>query len=302
MSVLVNEFLLGCRRSLAAQAIAIFIVVPLTCALICLPLWLVMQQNASIWLLIVLAALFLLILIGGGVGAVAWTFRRRAQKLDDIFGRLGLSGSLYQLYYRKYHGRMADRSVAVYFYRGPTLEIEVETALQTRMAVTRSDGDATFFSRLLGREPMQIADERTQGLLAFAIDEEWARGAITDPDVSDCLHRLLKDSDAFIRRHVVVQPGRLRLTLFGSRSLFSFELDPVQAEGWVNDMLALARALDLVPDPKITDTVTSAEEIAQSVKQSSPTTLWKITLLVVLGTVGCACGAGLLGFLWALSQ
>lgn len=302
MSVLVNELLAGCRRSLAAQAIAIFIVVPLTCALICLPLWLVMQQDASIWLLIVPAALFLLILIGGGVGAVGWVFRRRAQQFDSIFEGLGLSGSLYQLYFRQYHGRMEDRDVSVYFFRGPTIEIEVETALQTRLAVTRSDGDAAFFSRLLGREPMQLTDERAQDLLAFAADEQWARRAINDPDASGCLHRLLERSDTFIRRHVVVQPGRLRLTLFGSRSLFSFELDPAQAEGWVRDILALASALDMMPEPTITATVTSAEEIAQSMKQGSPATLWKITLLIVLGTVGCACGGGLLGFLWAVSQ
>jgi hypothetical protein len=302
MSVLVNELLAGCRRSLAAQAIAIFIVVPLTCALICLPLWLVMQQDASIWLLIVPAALFLLILIGGGVGAVGWVFRRRAQQFDSIFVGLGLSGSLYQLYFRQYHGRMEDRDVSVYFFRGPTIEIEVETALQTRLAVTRSDGDAAFFSRLLGREPMQLTDERAQDLLAFAADEQWARRAINDPDASGCLHRLLERSDTFIRRHVVVQPGRLRLTLFGSRSLFSFELDPAQAEGWVRDILALASALDMMPEPTITATVTSAEEIAQSMKQGSPATLWKITLLIVLGTVGCACGGGLLGFLWAVSQ
>jgi hypothetical protein len=302
MSVLVNELLAGCRRSLAAQAIAIFIVVPLTCALICLPLWLVMQQDASIWLLIVPAALFLLILIGGGVGAVGWVFRRRAQQFDSIFEGLGLSGSLYQLYFRQYHGRMEDRDVSVYFFRGPTIEIEVETALQTRLAVTRSDGDAAFFSRLLGREPMQLTDERAQDLLAFAADEQWARRAINDPDASVCLHRLLERSDTFIRRHVVVQPGRLRLTLFGSRSLFSFELDPAQAEGWVRDILALASALDMMPEPTITATVTSAEEIAQSMKQGSPATLWKITLLIVLGTVGCACGGGLLGFLWAVSQ
>jgi hypothetical protein len=302
MSVLVNELLVGCRRSLAAQAIAIFVVVPLACVLICLPLWLVMQQDASIWLLIVPATLFLLILIGGGIGAVTLIFRRRAQQLDSIFEGQGLSGSLYQLYFRQYHGQMEGRNVSVYFFRGPTLEIEVETALQTRLAVTNADGDAALFSGLLGREPMQIADERAQDLLAFAIDEEWAHEAITDPDASDCLHRLLEGSDTFIRRHVVVQPGRLRLTLFGSRSLFSFELDPVQADGWVKDMLALAGALDLLPKPTVTDAIASAEEIAQSMKQSSPTTLWKITLLIVLGTVGCACGAGLLAFLWAVSQ
>lgn len=302
MSVLVNELLVGCRRSLAAQAIAILIVVPLTCALICLPLWLVMQQDADVWLLIVPATLFLVILIGGGIGAVTLVFRRRAQQLDSIFEGLGLSGSLYQLYFRQYHGQMEGRNVSVYFFRGPTLEIEVETALQTRLAVTNADGDAAFLSELLGREPMQAADERSQDLLAFAVDEEWARRVITDPDVSDCLHRLLEGSDTFIRRHVVVQPGRLRLTLFGSRSLFAFELDPAQADEWVNDMLALAGALDLLPEPTVTDTVTSAVEIAQSMKKSSPTMLWKITLLIVLGTVGCACGGGLLGFLWAVSQ
>jgi len=37
-------------------------------------------------------------------------------------------------------------------------------------------------------------------------------------------------------------------------------------------------------------------------KRSNPQTLWKITLVMVLALVGCACGAGFLGFLWALSQ
>jgi len=219
MSVLFEEMLLGCRRSLATQLIAILIVVPLVCAFVCLPLWLVARWEASIWVLIIPASVFLLILIGGGVGAMGLTLRRRARQLDQVFCPLGLSGSLYQMYFRQYHGQVQDREVAVYFYRGPTLEIEVQTALQTRLAVTRRDGDASFFSRLLGREPLQIADERLQELMAFALDEEWARNALTNASVSELLGQLIRDDDDFIRRHVVLQPGRLRFTLFGSRNL-----------------------------------------------------------------------------------
>ena len=302
MSVLFEEMLLGCRRSLAVQLIAILIVVPLICTLICLPLWLVARWDASIWILIITAGFFLLILIGGGIGGMGLTFRRRARQLDSVFCPLGLTGSLYHLYFRQYHGHVQDREVSVYFYRGPTLEIEVKTSLQTRLAVTGRGGDASFFSRLLGREPLTITDERLQDLMAYALDAEWAQNALTDGSVPELLHRLINDDDNFIRRHVVLQPGLLRLTLFGSRNLFSFELEPPEAEKWVYDLLALAQALEQITEPEVTAEETTAEEIAQSVKQSNPLTLWKITLLMVLGLVGCACGAGMLGFLWVLSQ
>ncbi len=82
-------------RSMVTGLIATLIVVPLTCVLIFVPLLLVQRFDAGIWVLIVGGALYLLIMIGGGWGAVGWTLLRRKRWLDSVFVPLGLAGRVY---------------------------------------------------------------------------------------------------------------------------------------------------------------------------------------------------------------
>ena len=61
-------------RSMVTGLIATLIVVPLTCVLVFVPLWLVQEFNLGIWVLIVSASLYLLIMLGGGWGALGWAW------------------------------------------------------------------------------------------------------------------------------------------------------------------------------------------------------------------------------------
>ena len=107
MAGVLREGQRGCWRSLTIQLIAIGIVVPLGCGLIFVPLWLVGRFDLSIWWLIVPAALFLLILIGGSVGLLGFVVYRRTRQLDEAVRPLGLTGSTYQLFIAavKIHGK-----------------------------------------------------------------------------------------------------------------------------------------------------------------------------------------------------
>ena len=119
-------------RGLVISLISVLVVVPLTCLLIFIPLGVVSRSDASIWVLIVPAGLYLLIMLGGTWGAVGWSLYRRKRWLDSVFAPLGLTGSAYTISGRQYQGVVQGREVTVRFYRGPTLDLYVSTPLQTR--------------------------------------------------------------------------------------------------------------------------------------------------------------------------
>jgi hypothetical protein len=302
MSEFVRGAQRGCLRSLSIRLLSVLIVVPLACLFVFLPLILVTRFEMSVWVLLISSALFLLIIFGGGGGWAALTIYRRARQLDALFVPLGLSGSPYQLFFRQYHGRIGDRHVSVYFYRGPTLDVEVDTSLQTRLAVTGRDVDNTFFSQLFSKEPLQLQDEELGDLMVFALDEEWSRQLLAAGNVPSLLHRLLRFEGPFVRRHVALGPGRLRQRLFGNRNLFRFEIDPEEAAQWVHDLLTLVKTAERLPGPEVPAEETGAERLAASVRQTNPNAIIAVTVAAVLLAFGCAAAVGVAAFLWVSAQ
>jgi len=302
MSELVRGAQRGCLRALSIRVLAILVVVPLGCLLILLPAYLVMQMDLSIWVLVISSALYLLILFGGGGGLLAFTVYRRSRHLDALFTPLGLHGSLYQFFFRQYHGRIGDRHVSAYFFRGPTLDIEVGTSLQTRLTVTERDVDTSVLARTFGKEPLSIADERLSDLIIFGIDEKWARALLREEGVSDLLHQLIRFEGPFVRRQVLLGPARLRLRLFGNRNLFRFDLKPEQAERWVRGLLTLIKMAETVPDPEVLSEETGAERLATSIRQRSPYTWMAITLVAILAIYACAGAVGVATFLFLTAR
>jgi len=302
MSELVRGAQRGCLRALSIRLLAVLIVVPLGCVLVFLPLYLVMQMDVSIWVLVISLTLFLLILFGGGGALVALTLHRRTRQLDSLFTPLGLTGSPYQLLFRQYRGRIGDRHISVCFFRGPTLDIEVETSLQTRLAVTERDADTSFLAQLFGREPLRLEDERLSDLMMFALDETWSRRLLGEGDVPALLHRLVRFEGPFVRRQILLGPGKLRLRLFGNRNLFRFEIDPEGAAQWARDLLALVKAAEKIPEPEVLAEETGAERLAASMRERNPYTLIAVTVVAVLGAFGCAGALGVAAFLWVSAQ
>jgi hypothetical protein len=295
---------MGCLRSVFVQVIAVLIVVPLACVLIFIPLTLVNQSDLSIWWLIVPAGLFLLILVGGGIGGLVLVLSRRTRQLDALFAPLGLVGSLYSLTFRQYHGTVQGRNVAVYFYRGPALEIDVETDLQTRLAVTGQHADTNAIARLLNRQPLALTDPALSVFTAFGLDEAWSRELLAQEETPDLLERLIHFEGAFTRRHVILRPGWLRLHLFGSRNLFDLTLDamPEQVQQWFDDLMALVRIAEALPAPQVTAEESSAERMARSLRSRNPYLVPLITIGVILAVFFCAIAVGVVAFLWAMAR
>jgi hypothetical protein len=304
MSTFLRETRTGCARSLLIQVLAVLIVVPLACVLIFVPLTLVNRSDASIWWLIVPAGLFLLILLGGGIGALVLVLSRRTRQADALFTPLGLVGSPYSLFFRQYHGTVQGRSVAVYYYRGPTLEIDVETPLQTRLAVTGKDADTMFLVRLLDRDPLALDDPKLSAFTALGLDEAWSRDLLAQTRTPGLLQRLIRFEGAFTRRHVILRPGWLRLHLFGSRNLLDFTLDvtPDQARQWLDDLLALLRLAESLPAPQVTDEESAAERMARSIRDSNPYLAPGIIVGAIVAVIGCAIAIGVAAFLFAAAQ
>ena len=179
-------------RSLVITLISVLVVVPLSCLLIFVPLGIVTRSNASIWWLIVPAGLFLLIMIGGGWGALGLSLYRRKRWLDNVFNPLGLTGSAYMLSGRQYHGAVQGREVTARFYRGPTLELHVNTLLQTRLGIGEKSQVGLAVAGLFNRQPLPLDDPDLDALSIFALDEDWARMLWTDPEAKALLQRLMR--------------------------------------------------------------------------------------------------------------
>jgi hypothetical protein len=284
LSKIAREAGTGCARAATIRIVAALLVVPLFCILIVVPLGLVTRLDLHPGWLAVPAGLFLLLLFGGGFGGFAWVLARRRRHLDAVCAPLRLSGSLYQMFFRQYHGTVAGRRVALYLYRGPAVELEVETSPQTRLAVTEGDAETSTLARLFNREPLALDDPAMDGLAVMGLDEEWARRLLAQAEVPALLRRLVTFPGSYTRRHVILRPGSWRLFLFGSGRLldFNFDLTPEGLQSWLEDLLALCQAAEALPAPQVTDEESSAERLARRVRERNPYLLPAITA----GTMG----------------
>jgi hypothetical protein len=270
MSVVVREGSKGCLRSVLIQLIAIVVVLPLGCLLVGVPFWLVTEYDLNIVWMIIPALLFLFILFGGGFGGLAFVIMRRRRRLDSVAVPLGLEGSRYQLYFRKYLGSLQSREVGLFFYRGPTMEVEVGTGLRTRLGI--SEGAASRFSGMLNRQPLSLEGLGMGDLTVYALDENWARVFLAQRGVPFHLQQLMALTRAFTIRHVILQPGWLRVYARGSRNVldFNFDVTAEQAQGIFEHLLALAEIAESAPPPQVTDELTKLERTAQSLRGRNP--------------------------------
>ncbi|MEW5868733.1 MAG: hypothetical protein AB1894_05605 [Chloroflexota bacterium] len=276
-------------RSLAISVISILIFCPLACLLIFLPLWIVNDQNLSIWYLIIPAGLFLLILFGGGFGALALTALWRARQLDALFVPLGLKGESYATFFRRYSGDFGGRQVRIYFSRGPLVEIEVATALQTRLSVTDAHAERRALAKLFNQAPVVSNHPALPGLSVYSIDQAWAQNLIEHPEVPALLRRLLALQGNFTMQYLVLRPGWLRLTLFGSRRLldFGFDLTAQQARQYLEDLSQCIANAENLPAPQVTESETPLERTAEKVRSRNPYLVPLITVAVTLGSIFC---------------
>ncbi|MBN1583928.1 MAG: hypothetical protein JXA89_24685 [Anaerolineae bacterium] len=281
MSTIGKDIARGCGRAMVIRVIAIVVGVPLAGALIAILLALASAFEARPWVLVVAGGVSLVLLFGAAAAFMFIVIYQRKNKLDALFAPLGLSGKAYDSFFRQYHGTMQDRQVDVWFYRGPVLEIEVSTSLQTRLGVTGPHADTRFLAGLAGRQPLPLNDPTTDDLTVFAHDEGWTRALLANPHAVELVRQLIALDSMFSRQQVILRPGTFRLMLSGSRRLFGIDLEPERVHCWVNALLRLVHIAEHLPAPQVTDEISSAEQFARRLRNRNP--YW--TLWVALGTV-----------------
>lgn len=268
-------------RSVVISLASAAIVVPLGCVLVFVPIWLVTTFDTSIWVLIVPLVLYVLILFGGGFGALALVFYRRKRWLDAVFIPLGLTGSAYMISGRQYQGTVDGREVTARFYRGPTLELYVSTPLQTRVGIAEKTKVGLALAGVFQRQPLPLEDPDLERLSVFALDEDWARSLLSDPKAKMLLLRLMQGGESWaLMQQVHLWPGTFLLRLYRNKNLFRYSVAPEEAREWLDDMLALARIAEALSAPQVTAEETSAERLVRTGRTTS------IALIIVAALVG----------------
>jgi hypothetical protein len=281
MSKLLRAWSLAYGRTFVVGLIATAIVLPLGCLFVFVPLWLVTRADFGIWVLIVSASFYVLILNGGVFGSLVWVLRRRKRRLDAAFTPLGLTGERYILTGRRYHGTVEGREVDVRFYRGPMLELHLSTPLRTRLGVAEVGSTTPALARLFGREPMDLEDPDLNGLRVYALDENWARSLLSDPGARALVRRLIDAGESWaLVRQVVLGPKAFRLRLYQNKRLFKFEITAEEAQQWLDDLLALVCIAEGLPMPTVTAEESTGEQLVRTGGAS------RIGLLIVALLVG----------------
>ena len=299
MSKILKAWSLAYGRSAVVALVAATVIVPLGCLCIFVPLWGVTRADLSIWVLILSASLYVLILNGGTFGALLWILRRRKRHLDAAFVPLGLEGERYMLTGRQYRGIVDGREVRVLFYRGPMLEMHLETPLQTRLGVAEVGSTTPALARLFGREPVDLDDPTLSEFRVYALDEGWAHSLLAEAEARARLRRLLNGGGSWaLIKQVVLGPGSFRLRLYRTKHLFKYDITPEDAQQWLDDLLALAHIAESLPAPKVTDEESTAERLART-GGTQRIGLIGVALLVGLPTCVLAVAAAAF-FVWAI--
>jgi hypothetical protein len=244
--VMLKDRLKAIIISLISAAIAI----PLICACTFVPIAIANQTNdetTALLIMVIPACLFLIVMIGGSFGTLFFVFSRRAKQYDAIFAPLGLEGRAYMLSGRRYEGTVQGRQMIVKVYRGPALDMGIETPLQAKMSVANSDTVSVSLARVFGREPLPLSDPGLNGMTVFAHDEGWALSLLANAEVQDALRQLILNDSDYLMRQVHLDPGRLRLYLYRSRGMFRFSVTAAEVGQWADALLSIARIAESLP-------------------------------------------------------
>lgn len=219
-------------RSLLIIYISLLVVIPLSFIFIVILLWRDRYSQISDWVLIAFFIVWELIFLGGLAAFVIVVTRRRKKWLDSVFTPLGLVGHRYLINWWEYRGMIQGREVLVRFYKGPTLDLFIQTPLQTRFGVTTPDQPGLFIADLLNKTPMRVSNPRAQGLCVFALDEAWMNDFLSSDEVADALSRLVNAAGSWpLIRQVLLAPGLLKLTLYRNKNLFEVHFDSQEIKG-----------------------------------------------------------------------
>lgn len=252
------------RQMLIALA-AMVVILPLACLCLGVPLYVVQNGNydSDVEFLILLVPIlgFGLLVIGGSLGLAVFIIMRRARELDAAFTPLGLAGRLYLTNGRQYHGTFSGRPVDAYFYRGPTLDLYLGTPLKTRLSLGAKDRVGQAIAGWFNYQPVTLPEAELNHLSLYALDEAWARGLLSDPNVKAAILRLTAEATDLELRQVHFQPEALLLRLYHTDTKL---ITADHLRQWLGDLQALARAAEAIPPPKQTAEASALERNTRS--------------------------------------
>lgn len=243
----------GCLVQLAGLAVAIFVILPLGCCLIFIPLSLASASppgdNGSIILLAASSTLFLLILFGS-IGFGMWyVLRRRANWLDERFAPLGLRGASYLLNGRKYQGIAHGREMTALFYRGPTLDLNISAKIGTRLTVAPRADVSQGLGKLFNQEPLPVTDPALADLLVYADDAAWGQALLANPTAVSLLTELLHAETSFLFQQIHFLPDTVRFKLYRNNQLLAYDVTSAQLTRWTEALSQLAHIAEALPPP-----------------------------------------------------
>ncbi|MDH3491963.1 MAG: hypothetical protein OEM82_00285 [Acidobacteriota bacterium] len=272
----------GCFAMLARTALVrlISVVVVLVMAVVSCGIGMVVGSfKGGTWGLITGTLLFAAALFGGGFGYAFITVYRRKLYLDKAFLPIGLKGSIYRIFFRRYAGEIRGRQVEVYFSRGPMVEILIRTDLKTRLGVSPAYGDTMFFSKHIGAEPLEHNIDNLKNLRIWADEEPWARNLLSEPSVQQKMIRTLGGQTFFVRSFLKFFPEYLQLHFSGNTNIFSWEIPPAQVEQWFSDAFGILEFAESgIAPPQNPIEMSSAERLAVSIRRKDTT---KISIILV---------------------
>ncbi len=290
----------GCVRWLGGYLLTLVIFVCVS--VVAVPLILVTGAYAadhfgsSTATLIALALTVLALLAAAGLALAVggWVLIQRRRQLDAVFLPLGLAGSALGLSGRQYHGSVQGRRVDVYYvpatggwqaFGSPAkLDLYVATPLKTSLSVVTRDAVIEAAARLMQHPALQLNGAEWSGCDIFALDPDWSSALLADPAAKPAILRLTTNQGAFEQRQFSLRPEALQLH---SRRMPTQLLTSPNAQGWMDDILLIARVAESLPPPVKTEVVSSLERAARTDRNRQTLLGYGIGLGVALAVIVC---------------
>lgn len=276
----------GCGLQLAVVAVAIPLLLVCTGTGLVLDLALGLNGMGVVLGLLLWAPTMLL----GAIGVAAFIMLRRGNNLDAAFEPYGMSGSMYMLSGRQFHGTYNGWEVEAYFYRGPIFEIAINLPLHTRLTVVTKTKTGTALSGALNVEPLYVGDSAwDDNYLMRAPDADWARRFLSDSTIRSALLQILPDEGPLEIRTFIVQPNKL---VFRLNNTHTSRITPENVGLWLQQFTAVASAARELPEPMARLEPNSLESIRTQSLGGRP--FWIIILVIAIGVPAIAILCGLL--------
>lgn len=207
------------------------------------------SSSMPIWLLII-GLLLLAGLIGVPVGIAVVTIFRRARAMDAVFNPLGFSGKAYMVYGRHYQGRYQARNTDVYIYRGPTVEVRLQSPVQTRVLINPKESISTSVAETFGKHPLTTTHSGLESFAIYPEEETWTLNWLNDSGVIESIQTLMRaGAEWAVIRRLEIQPGEIMLYLHRSHKMVSNLVDPSALQIWLDSLANLAQAAENQPAP-----------------------------------------------------